>query len=88
MPPKLTRKKKSVPRSTKRKKITDELLDAALNQLIVVDTAKKTYTGRLVKYDEESIVVSPKTCILRSEIIAFLENRNAPTKEAPRPPLR
>jgi len=88
MPQKPTPKRKSGPRSRKRKPITDELLDAAMNVLIVVDTAKKTYTGKLVRYDDESIVISPKTCIHRSEIIAFLETRNAPAKEVSGPTVR
>jgi len=88
MPPKPTQKRKSEPRSPKRKLITDELLDEAMNVLIVVDTAKKTYTGRLIRYDAESIVISPKTCIHRSEIIAFLETRNAPAKTPTGPAVR
>jgi hypothetical protein len=88
MPPKRTPKRKSVPRSPKRKPITDELLESALNVLLVVDTQKKTYTGRLIRYDDEAIVLAPKTCIPRAKILAFLEARNAPAKEVSRPAVR
>jgi hypothetical protein len=89
MPQKPTPRRRSGPRSPKSKPISDELLEAALNVMVVVDTSKKTYTGRLVRYDEGSIVLSPKTCITRDEIIAFLEARNAPPSEKiPRPPVR
>ena len=88
MPPKPTQRRTSAARLPKRKAITDELLEAAMNVLIIVDTAKKTYTGKLVRYDDESIVISPKTCIHRSEIIAFLETRNAPSKQAAGPAVR
>ena len=88
MPPKPTQRRTSAARLPKRKAITDELLEAAMNVLIIVDTAKKTYTGKLVRYDDESIVISPKTCIHRSEIIAFLETRNAPPEKIPRSPIR
>jgi hypothetical protein len=90
MPKKRTRMKKST-RTSQRSKatpISDELLAASLNERIVVDTAKKTYEGQLIRYDTGSIVISPKTCVRRDDIIAFFEEKNAPHKNTAGSPVR
>ena len=43
--------------------------------------------GVLLEFDDETVVISPHTNILRKTIVAFYQAKDAP-KKVPRPPVR
>ena len=89
MPLKPTQRRKSAPRSPKFKPIQDDVLDEWLNTQVKVFTVTGgCLTGKLIKYDHKSLIISPKTCVQRKHIVSLYQANNAPTKEVPRPAVR
>lgn len=89
MPPKPTRRKKSGPRLPKFKPIQDDVLDEWTDTLVKVFTVTGgCLTGRLIKYDHKSLIISPKTCVQRKHIVSLYQAKNAPAKAVPGPPVR
>lgn len=86
MPPKHTQRKRFEPLSLR---IKDELLDEWLNTLVKVFTVTGgCLTGRLVRYDDESLLISPKTIIERDKIVSMYQARNGPAKAPTGPDVR
>lgn len=89
MPQKPTRRKRSEPRLPKSKPIDDTLLDEWKNTLVKIFTVSGgCLTGRLVRYDEKSLVISPKTCVQREHIVSMYDAKNAPDKAPAGPAVR
>jgi hypothetical protein len=88
MPPKRTQRKKSEPRLPRFKPLQDDVLDEWMNTLVKVFTVTGgCLTGRLIKYDHKSLIISPKTCVQRKHIVSLYQANNAPDKQAARPPV-
>jgi sRNA-binding regulator protein Hfq len=44
--------------------------------------------GILLEFDDETVVLSPHTTVLRKTIVAFYQAKDAPPKKTTRPPVR
>lgn len=80
MPPKRTPKKRSGRPSPKTNHIDDETWQSVIGEELVIDTAKKTYVGKLLRFTKGSLELSPKTTIAREMVIAFCQAKDAPSK--------
>lgn len=92
MPQKRTPRKKSALPSQRYKPIPlhTQNLEKALGTHVVVYMVNNgtPFRGLLREVDEETIVISPETTLLRTKIVAFYQAKNAPAKKIPGPPLR
>lgn len=89
MPQKPTRKKKSEQSLPKSKPLTARFLDNCLNEEVKIFTQTGgCMTGRLIEFDNESLLISPETLIPRQKVVSMYKAKNAPTKTVTGPAVR
>lgn len=92
MPPKHSQRKTSEPRSQRRKPISDEALDEWIRLGCEVKfftvSQRGVMSGQVLRYDDETIVISPKTYVAREKVISYYSVQNAPAQSNQRPAVR